>query len=317
MKGEFDLIERYFAPLAGPAGLGLRDDAACVSVPPGTDLVVTKDVIVEGVHFRQQDPANLVGHKALAVNVSDCAAKGAFPKHYWLGLCIPDRIDEGWLSSFSKGLHAAQTEYGCFLAGGDTTRIDGPVVASLTLAGSVPPGAMIRRSGAVVGDDIYVTGTMGNGSLGLWCLDNGRQEHPALVSAYQKPEPPFGLIGGFSDLANCAADVSDGLIADARHLAEASGVCMRISLQDIPLSLAGKALLADEPSLWSKVWSGGDDYQIVFTAARANRPAIAAMADKTGIQITRIGGVLEGSGVQLLDKRGEVVQVTSGGYQHF
>ena len=317
MAGEFDLISKYFRPLAGPEGLDLADDAACVPRSGSDDIIVTKDMLIEGVHFRSQDPAESIGHKALAVNVSDCVAKGATPYLYWLGLALTDGADENWLERFSGGLKAAQQAFGCKLAGGDTTATSGPRTISITLLGTVPNGQMVKRSGANVGDDIYVTGTLGDAALGLWCLSNDIQEKFTLVSAYQKPIPPAMFGQGMRNLASSSADVSDGLLADSGHIAAASGVSMNLWQNKLPLSAGATQLLQNKPDLWPNVWAGGDDYQIVFTAPVPARGKLIQLADKSGIRISRIGQVSDGQGVQLLDPAGEIVQVASGGYTHF
>ncbi len=317
MINEFDLIERYFAPLSDTAGLGLKDDASCFSAPAGMDIVVTKDLLVAEIHFHNEDPPSLIAHKALAVNVSDCVAKGAIPKHYWLGLAVPSGVDEVWLEAFAAGLASAQQDFGCVLAGGDTTKIDGPLVLSLTVAGYVPEGKMIRRDGAVPHDDVYVSGVVGDASLGLWCLKNNESRFADLVKSYQMPKPPVALGPKLIDLANSSADVSDGLVADLGHLSSASNVRIKIIEPRIPLSDEARLLLANHPELRTRVWSGGDDYQIVFTASPEKRNDIEKIGNDAEVPISRIGKVETGSGVQLLDNAGEIVQVTSGGYTHF
>lgn len=317
MTGEFDLISKYFRPLAGPEGLGLIDDAACVKVSPQNDMIITKDILVECVHFRSDDPTELLAHKILAVNVSDCVAKGAKPTLYWLGLALPRDLNDDWLKSFSFGLKNAQSLFGCKLAGGDTSVTDGPLVISLTLIGTASTGQMITRSGAKAGDDIYVTGTLGDASLGLWCLEKRVEDMKELISAFQKPMPPFALGIKLGTLANSSADISDGLMADATHISQASDVGMLIHKDDLPLSEQGAQLLRKEPELWPKVWSGGDDYQIVFTAPKSQRDRVSKLATDKNTLVTRIGETTVALGVQLLDQSGEIVQVTSGGYTHF
>lgn len=317
MAGEFDLIAKYFKPLAGPEGLGLADDTACLAGLYNHDLIVTKDILVENVHFRSDDPVELIAHKALAVNISDCIAKGAKPKLYWLGLALPASKGEDWVRRFCDGLKDAQEAFGCVLAGGDTTRTVGPVVLSITLLGTVPNGQMIKRVGAKVNDDIYITGTLGDAALGLWCLENGKNEEKQLISAYQKPMPPFMFGQKLAGIANGSADVSDGLIADIGHIAASSGAGMRIEKEKLPLSKHADRLLQSVPDLWPKIWSGGDDYQIVFTASRKYRAKIKTLAIETRTQVTKIGEASTTPGVQLLDKDGKIVQVAAGGYTHF
>ena len=318
MPNEFELIEKYFLPLSGPEALSLKDDAACFTPPAGFDLVVTKDLLLEGVHFREQDPVASIASKALAVNVSDCVAKGAVPHLYWLGLAMPARPGDDWLASFSDGLRAAQQIFGCRLAGGDTTKTNGPLTISITLCGLVPSGMMLARSGARAGDDVYVTGTLGDGALGLWCLENNRAEFDSLVSAYREPQPAISVgVELANDIASAGADVSDGLIADVGHLARGSKVQITLYKDQLPLSQQAGQLLTEKPDLDWMQWAGGDDYQIVFTAAAKNREQINALASSTRTRISRIGTVEKGSGVQLLDKHGEIMQVRREGYIHF
>lgn len=317
MRGEFDLISKYFAPLAGPEGLGLVDDAALVSPSSGLDLVVTKDLLLENVHFRTADPAASVGHKALAVNVSDCIAKGAEPRHYWLGLALPKGLDENWVQGFCAGLRQAQDAFGCTLAGGDTTRSLSGIVVSVTLMGDLPAGAMVKRSGAKVGDELYVTGNLGDAALGLWWLQEGREGPATLVKRYQQPNPRTGFSSHLRRFATASADVSDGLIADAGHIAEASDVGIVIHKDALPVSTEAQALIAAHPELESAIWSGGDDYEVVFTAPPAMAPEIKRAAEDLGISISRIGEVVSGENVQLLDLNGENVHIASRGYVHF
>ncbi len=317
MAGEFDLISTYFSPLAGPEGLGLIDDAACFSTSSSEDIIVTKDMLVEDVHFRGQDLAKMIGYKALAVNISDCIAKGAKPYLYWLGLALPNNTGEDWIREFSAGLNGAQATFDCKLAGGDTTAITGPKVISITLMGKVPKGQMIKRSSAMVGDDVYVTGTLGDAALGLWCLKNDRPQASGLIAAYQKPSPPVAFGQAIRGLANSSADVSDGLIADVGHIAKASGVGAVLHQNYLPVSADAYQLLETHPSLWPKVWTGGDDYQTVFTAPSGLQNEFSRLAEGLETRVSLIGEVTAGQGIQLLDQDGQTVQVTSGGYAHF
>lgn len=317
MPGEFDLIERYFAPLAGPAGLGLKDDVAVLKPPPGKELLITKDLILESVHFRPDDPPETIAFKALAVNVSDCVAKGGDPKLYWLGLALPQSTDDQWLHAFSKGLQEAQDRFGCVIAGGDTTRSKTGLMVSLTLVGECLENGTVLRSGASAGDEVYVTGTLGDAALGFCCLQQGVEGYASLVSAYRRPVPPHTFGPRLTGLATASADISDGLIADARHIADTSGVQVVLYEDRLPISEEARRFLEDHPEHEEKVWSGGDDYQILFTASGKDRKAIAALAEATNIPVTRIGSVHKGQDVQLLDKSGQIVQVTYGGYRHF
>ncbi len=317
MLGEFDIIKRFFAPLCGPEALELIDDAALIRPPVGYDMVVTTDTLIEGVHFRPQDPVDLIAHKALAVSVSDCVAKSAKPAHYFLSLSLPDGICDQWLAEFSSGLSSAQTLFGCSLSGGDTTKSSGHVVITITLVGFVRAGDMVKRNGAQPGDNVYVTGTLGDAAFGLWCLQQDDHRFPGLVAAYQKPLPPeqFGI--HLASFANSSADISDGLIADCGHIADAARVLMELEQKKLPISQQAIDLMGATQLDENMIWGGGDDYQIVFTARPSQHNSILDLATRTNTRVTSIGTVKTGSGVHLLDSEGEIVQVTSGGYTHF
>lgn len=317
MTSEFQIIEQYFAPLAGPHGLSLMDDAACIPGEPGTDFIVTKDLIVEGVHFRSDDDASLIAQKALGVNVSDCVAKGAEPFYYWLGLALPQGYADEWLKKFSNGLSIGQQQYGCLLGGGDTTSTKGPITISITMMGKIPAGMMVKRSGAQIGDDLYVTGTLGDAALGLQCLEKNLGGYDALTEAYFRPKPPAAFAPDLRTLASSGADISDGLIADAGHIARASGVGMLINQVDLPKSQQATLMLEHYPEFLPLIWSGGDDYQLLFSADASKRNSIAVAAQKRAIAITRIGKIIKGNSVHLLDLSGEIVQVTHRGHEHF
>jgi thiamine-monophosphate kinase len=314
---EFELIARIFAPLAGEGAFGLKDDAAIIASRPGFDLVVTTDAIAEGTDFFAFDPAASVAKKALRVNLSDLAAKGAAPHGYLLGIALPPSITAEWLVSFAQGLAEDQAEFGITLLGGDTARTEGPLSISITAFGFVPQGAMVRRMGARAGDDVYVTGTIGDSGGGLaifrretHTLDEAQRD--ALIARYRVPQPP--MVFGAQDLrsfASAAADVSDGLIADLSHVAEASGVKLVVDADAIPRSDALRAFWGDEDAAIIRAATAGDDYQVVFTADPANRTAIAALGGAT-----RIGQAEAGQGVELR-RSGAVLPVARTGFRHF
>uniref|UniRef100_UPI003A918FE5 thiamine-phosphate kinase n=1 Tax=Kordiimonas sp. TaxID=1970157 RepID=UPI003A918FE5 len=301
MAGEFDLIAKYFAPLAGPEGLGLTDDAACISPRPGKSLIITKDVIVGGVHFLDTDAADSIAHKALAVNLSDLAAKGAVPKYYLLGLCLPKNIDEVWLAGFAAGLKALQETYGFTLAGGDTTSSLGPVMVSVTAIGEVGVGHMLRRNGARAGDLVFVSGTLGEAALGLKCLRDELEHDDGLVRRYHYPTPRVGLGPALVGLAGGSADISDGLLADLGHICETSNLGADIEEGALPVSDKVRALLSDRSDLAACVYSGGDDYELVFTAPEARQLDIEAAANEQGVPVTVIGRISGTPGIRLVD----------------
>ena len=313
---EFDLIRRYFAPLASsPGGDGLRDDVA--EIAPG--LIATKDAIVEGVHFLSDDPIATVAQKLVRVNVSDIIAKGGRPDAALLALVWPKGRAHEQLGDFSRALGADLARWGAHLVGGDTTSTDGPLTLSLTLLGRVGERGPVRRSGAQVGDDVWVSGTIGDGALGLMAATGvlGKLSAEAsnlLVSRYRVPEPPRLA---FADLvatyATGAIDVSDGLVADAGHVAEASGVRLVIRSADVPLSSAANFYVTNEQVPLQALLTGGDDYQTLFAAPASARDAIA----RAGQIVTRIGTVEQRAGVKVLDASGADMTFDKAGWKHF
>ena len=271
--GEFEIIARYFAPLARgfPGAYGLRDDAAVIAPAPGHELVAKTDAIVGGVHFFDDDPPDLVARKALRVNLSDLAAKGARPRAYLLDLMIPQRVDEAWIAAFAAGLAHDQAEYGVHLIGGDTDSTPGPVAIAVTALGEVPAGRIIRRGGARAGDELYVTGTVGDGALGLLAAKGQLSNIDDLaarflVDRYRLPQPRVAVGPRLIGAATAALDVSDGLVADLRHLCETSGLDAVVDEADVPLSEAARAALHVKPSVMDAILTGGDDYEIAFAA---------------------------------------------------
>jgi thiamine-monophosphate kinase len=293
---EPELIARYFAPLAGPGGLGLRDDAALLAPPPGTELVLTADALVAGRHFFAEDPPADIAAKALGVNLSDLAAKGADPLGFLLTLALPPDWRAEWLGNFAKGLGEASQAAGCQLLGGDTVATPGPLTLSITALGAVPQGKMIRRAGAKPGDALFVTGTIGDAALGLkirqaevsgdplpdWAQKLAPADRAFLVGRYLRPQPRLAAIPGLRAAASAAMDVSDGLVGDLRALLRASSVSGRIELADIPLSQAARAALDADPSLEETIFCGGDDYEILCAAPEAAASMLAGFATRIG-----------------------------------
>lgn len=317
MAGEFDIIAKYFVPLAGPEGLGLADDAACLTPSAGKSLIVTKDMVIGGVHFLEDDPADSIAYKALAVNLSDLAAKGATPKHYFLGLGLPKGTDEVWLASFAAGLKRAQEESGITLAGGDTTSSPGHVSISITAMGEVPTGHMLRRNGARAGDTVYVSGTLGDGAIGLKCLQGEAEVRDELVTRYRYPVARLALGHALLDIATASADISDGLLADLGHICKASHLGADLEEAKLPLSPDAADLVKAKPDLAPLVYSGGDDYEIVFTAPDDMADAVRAAAEQAGVAVTAIGRISNTAGIRLVDQSGKLVQSARHGYQHF
>ena len=305
VAGEFETIRRLFAPLAHPEwGRGLTDDVAVVPSRPGHDLVLTKDVIVEGVHFLPTDPLDTVARKLMRVNLSDLAAKGAEPFGYLLACHWSPRC--GWPErmTFADGLRVDQKTFGVALLGGDTVSTPGPASFSMTMAGWTPKGRTVGRAGARPGDLVFVTGAIGDGWLGLEAVQGklslDAERVAALADHYRMPMPRTDFAVPVRDMATASIDVSDGLIADLEHLAEAGGVCIEIDLETVPLSAAGQAWFdgrVDEQAALEKLVTGGDDYEIAFTATARDEAALRREAERRHLRLTRIGRVTAGQGV--------------------
>jgi thiamine-monophosphate kinase len=305
---EFGIIAKYFAPLAGEGAFGLKDDAAILPSRAGHELVVTTDTISEGTDFFALDPADMIAQKALRVNLSDLAAKGAEPAHYLLNLTLPRTVTGDWLASFAGGLARDQQAFGITLLGGDTGAGDGPLSIAVTAFGFVPQGKMVKRSGARAGDAVYVTGTIGDSGGGLAIFKRephslGDADRDYLTARYRVPQPPVAFAPQLRAIAHASVDVSDGLIADLGHIASASGVGLIVESERVPLSPSLKAFWGERAML--RAVSAGDDYQIAFTA----QPGLAG-------PFTLIGQVIEGEGVSLT-VGGRNIGIPLTGYQHF
>jgi thiamine-monophosphate kinase len=315
--GEFELIARYFAPLArGFAGAGgLRSDNAFLPADPRHDLVVKTDTIVAGVHFLSDEKPALVAAKGLRVCLSDLAAGGATPFTYQLSLSLPPGWTERWVAAFAGGLAADQRRYGIVLSGGDTVRTPGPLTVTISAFGRVPRGRGLARTGAHAGDRLWVSGTIGDAALGLLAA-RGEIDSRFLEDRYRKPQPRTSLGPRLLGIATATADVSDGLLADAGHVAEASRLAVVVDRERIPLSTAARRLLNAKPTLWANVLGGGDDYELVMAVPERKSAAVQKAALSSGVAVTEIGRFERGRGVQLmLDRR--PVRAGRLGYVHF
>jgi thiamine-monophosphate kinase len=323
-RGEFELIAKLFAPLAKgePGAFALTDDAAVLKPKAGHDLVLTTDAVVSGVHFLPDDPAATIAQKALRVNLSDLAAKGATPRAYLLTVALPDTIDDVWLNAFAAGLKADQKRFGIALIGGDTVATPGPLTLSVAALGEVPQGRTLRRAGAEVGDDVWVSGTIGDACLGLRILRGdglglADKHRAALVARYRVPEPRLALGQGIGVLAHACLDVSDGLVADLGHIAEVSKIGIDIQAGQVPLSPAAQAAIANERANLADLLTAGDDYELAFTAPAAARTRLAALATKAKVRLTRIGAVAKSKGVRAYGADGAQLALGRAGYAHF
>jgi thiamine-monophosphate kinase len=327
-SGEERLIARYFKPLARhPGAFALLDDAAAVKPPPGCDLVLTCDTVVSGVHFFADDPPEAVAQKALRVNLSDLAAKGAGPIGFLLMLALPDQVGDDWLSGFARGLGEDADQYACPLLGGDTVQIPGPITISIAAFGGLPHGRMVRRHGAKPGDRVVITGTIGDAALGVllkrdpttsarWRIDRRAENH--LLSRYLVPQPRNAIASALLDHASAAMDVSDGLAGDLAKLCAASSVAADIEVARVPLSDAVRAVLATEPGLIDAVLTGGDDYEVLASVPAGKLASFAEVAAATGVALTAIGTVVAGDGeARFLNEQGKPLAFARPSFSHF
>jgi thiamine-monophosphate kinase len=321
---EDDLIARYFSPLAGEGGLGLRDDAACLSPLAGHDLVLTADALVETVHFLPGDAPGSVARKALGVNVSDLAAKGADPAGFLLSLALPEGWTEDWLAGFATGLGEAARDFSCPLLGGDTVRARGALTLSVTAVGQVPAGRMVRRTTARDGDVICVTGTIGDAALGLglrsspaWAGGLLSEEAAFLADRYLHPQPRHRLAAPLRTHARAAMDVSDGLAGDLAKMMRASGVTAVVETDRVPLSPAARAAIRADPSLLDLALTGGDDYEILCTLPENSLDRLLKEADRVGVALSVIGRVVAGDGLPVFRRQDSERRFDAGSYSHF
>ncbi len=350
IANEFSIIAKYFKPLAAgfTGSLNLSDDAAIIAQLPDSELVITKDAISQGIHFIGNEPPELIAGKALRVNLSDLAAMGATPLCYFLALMLPKNTSEQWLEKFAGGLKQTQEEFNISLAGGDTTATEGSLSISITAIGTVPKGAGLKRSGAKAGDDIYVSGTLGDSALGLLScqrrlasssdspIDASLRWHDKdfFINRYLTPEPRIKLGEKLRGTATSAMDISDGLAQDLGHICTASNVGAIIYAEKIPISKCHPALVAGSGENHTdltyntrprnecgvtieKALTGGDDYELLFTAAADKRQFIAALAKPLNMPLTLIGQITQDKNIIILDKNNDILQLDKKGFAHF
>ncbi len=323
MSAEDRLIARFFRPLAvHPGALGLADDAAFITPPAGHDLVLKTDAIIGDVHFFADDAPREVARKALRVNLSDLAAKGARPLGFLLSLALPKETGEAWLAEFSEGLRADAALFACPLFGGDTDRTPGPVTISVAMFGSVPSGTMVQRAGAKVGDAVYITGTIGDAALGLsvrkgvqWDLSDAQRQH--LIARYLLPQPRNALAEVLRTHASAAMDISDGLAGDLAKLCRVSGVAAEVKVAQVPFSDAARAAIAAEPKMLETALTGGDDYEIVCTVPAAKAASFRAAAQAAHVAVTEIGVIAAGEGTRFIGAAGKPLTFAHASFSHF
>ncbi len=328
LHSEEAIIQEFLAPLAAaaPGALGLKDDCAVAAPSPGCEFILKTDAIAEGVHFLPHDPPAAIGWKALAVNVSDLAAKGARPVGYLMSLAFPEPPTRDWMSAFVSGLAEAQRAFDIHLLGGDTDRRPGPISITPTVLGEAPIGRMVRRAAARAGDLVCVSGTLGDAGLGLalqrdpatgqsWALDSGDAAH--LVQRFLRPQPRLALRTALLDHARASMDISDGLLKDLGRMCRASGVGAVVLRSDLPLSPAFRTVQRVAPAAASQALFAGDDYEILTAVSPESFPSYVEAARIAGVTITRVGHFTSGPDVELHDRDGGIIDVGRSGWDHF
>ena len=317
MLSEFDLIRRYFTRPNRHVVLGIGDDAALLQPRRGMELVVSTDMLVEGTHFFSNAEPRLLGGKTLAVNLSDMAAMGATPRWATLSAALP-KVNSVWIKKFAKGFFEIADEFGVELIGGDTTR--GPLTLCVQIIGEVPQNSALRRDGAKVGDDVWVSGTLGDAALGLAHYHSkiklDAKSLSFCASRLNTPTPRITLGKSLRAIAHSAIDISDGFLADLNHILECSGVAAEIQLAKLPQSAAMQRYAETAVAQQARL-SGGDDYELCFTAAPESQKTISALARKLNLPLTRIGVIKSGKGLKLIDETGKIMKLPKLGYDHF
>ena len=329
MPGEFELIARYFAPLSAgfDGAFGLKDDAAVFTPRASKQIVATTDAIIAGVHFALDDPPDIVARKALRVNLSDLAAKGAVPLYYLLDLILPQATTEKWAAGFARGLACDQKAFGVHLIGGDTNATPGPLTVAVMALGEIRSGEMLRRGGAHAGDAIFVTGTIGDAALGLAAINGALPDLDAAAAAFlvercRLPLPRLDIGPRLIGLASASIDISDGLVADLGHVCEVSGLVAELEAERVPLSTSAQKAVDANRALLRAVLTGGDDYEILFTAPELAIGGIEALGQDTEVPITLVGRMRERrmeaeDHVRVRDPIGATMELARSGWAHF
>lgn len=314
-QSEFDLIGRFFSGIGHPdrrVVLGPGDDCALLDVPEGHELCVSTDTLLSGVHFPTDSPGDLVAQRTMAANLSDLSAMGAAPLGFLIALTMPGS-DEKWLQAFSRAINALSLEYKIALVGGNLAR--GTLSVTITVLGVVPCGEALRRHGAGVDEGIFVTGHLGDAAAGLQILSHGGTRYDDLLAAYVHPEPRLAIGQRLRTIASACIDISDGLLADLNHILQASEVGAEVELYSVPISASLREFGGSDAS--DLALSGGDDYELCFTAALTNEARLVHLGTEFGVGITRVGRIVVGSGIQLIDSDGKSRTADVRGYSHF
>jgi len=312
---EFELIETYFAPLAGEGSFGLRDDAAQIIPTPGHSFVITQDAIAVDIHFFADDAPHLIAKKALRVNLSDLAAKGAAPKSFSLALGMGNSCNEDWIKAFASGLVEDCKQYDIALSGGDTFKTGGGTIISITAIGEVPEGQYVSRMNAKAGDAVFVTGTIGDGALGLLARQD-KLSSKSLTDRYLLPQPRTEFASVIREYASASMDISDGLIGDLEKLCKASNVSAEVNVQNVPLSEAAQAVIQDESDYLKTALTGGDDYEILLCTPRDKVDAFIKACITFDFPVTQIGEIKTGEGVKVFDNSGKAIEFEKTSYEH-
>ena len=321
---EFELVSRYLEPLVldQEAAACLKDDCAVFGVTAGHEVVISVDTLIADLHFFKNDPPKQIAQKILRVNLSDIASSGAEPKFYFLAMSLPSTIGIDWIEQFCLGLGVDQANFGISLLGGDTTSTPGPLSLTATVIGEVPQGKAIRRGGASEDEDVYLTGVIGDAALALSLiktngLDSVSENFPVLLDRYRLPQPRTVLAPYLRQIASACIDISDGLAADLEHICTTSGIAADIKISWLPISETARVLLREDVRNWQTIISGGDDFELLFTAQPQFSNAIKMLSKEKNIQINRIGKTKKGSGVNFFDPKGKHFPVKKSGWQHF
>ena len=322
--GEFEIIQTYFSPLtiAEKGAFSLTDDAAVIELPSRKSLVVTTDTLVQGVHFLPKDAPADIAAKLLRVSLSDLAAMGATPAYYNLSVAINSPIDPGWFEEFTLGLLADQNQYNIILLGGDTVKTSGPITLTITAMGYIDKGKALMRGGAKSGDDIWVSGSVGDAAIGLKVANGELSETSDVIknfflSRYLRPIPQTLLGPALVDYVNSAIDISDGLIADLNHICQTSNLGAEIQINDIPLSKAASDVLMNKPDYIELVLSGGDDFELLFTADKSFQERKEILTKTLDVKLTKIGTMVDGRSVKIFDNNGGLYPLPKFGFTHF
>ena len=320
-RNEFEIISDFFSPLARDKGsFGLSDDVAVLSKAKGYHFIVSTDMLISEVHFFSNDDPEDIASKCIRVNISDIVSKGAIPKYYFLSIALPKETDDKWIKSFTKSLKIEQKNFNISLMGGDTVSTTGPLTINIVCIGVIEKNKLIRRNGAMPGEDIYVTGEIGSAKIGLEILKKNIIANSDLenyfIKKYRLPCPRNKLGPKLINLASSSIDISDGLISDLNHICLASNVKAEVNYSLLPVSNCISQLNLTENQLKNIILNGGDDYEIIFTSNSLNSTKIFDLSKFLEVNITKIGMIVQGEGIEVFDKESKKIDLILDGYKH-